>query len=141
MTNEIFFIPYKNGNGTLVDFDFTNPIHCLNWYDDGGGYARAYVYKNKTILLHRLLLNFPEEVDHINGKRNDNRMKNLRSVSRRNNQQNRDMHRDGKLPGCHFRKDIQRWQSQIWINGKNKHLGFYDTEQEAHERYKEELDG
>lgn len=74
-----------------------------------------------------------EEIDHINGDRTDNRLVNLRDVSHRGNQQNSPIHREGKPPGtC---KQGGRWRARIQIDGKRRHLGMFDTEEEAHAAY------
>lgn len=136
---ESYFIPFKNKGGTLVDLDFQSIIHCLNWSKDGRGYAKTHIPlingKQKNIDMHRLLLDFPKEVDHVNGKRNDNRIMNLRSVTHRENGQNRIEHRNGRLVGACFVKSKNKWKSQIEINGKAKHLGYYISELEAHKSY------
>ena len=75
------------------------------------------------------------QIDHINGIRDDNRIINLRNVTKRENQQNRKEHRKGNLVGATFNKTANKWQSQIQINGKQKFLGLYNTELEAHEAY------
>lgn len=82
--------------------------------------------------------NIPEElqVDHINGNRIDNRIENLRLVTQRENCQNQKGHRDGQLFGCNFDSRSGKYRSAIRINYKRIHLGYYDTEQEAHEVYK-----
>lgn len=129
-----YFIPYKNKGGTIVDWDFTNPIHCFTWTDDGKGYSRARIgIEDKRVRMHRMLLGFPKEVDHINGIKNDNRIANLREVTPRQNQVNKEIHRNGHLPGTTHRGD--KWISQIWINNTNKYIGIYDTEIEAHIAY------
>jgi hypothetical protein len=141
---KIFFIPYKNGGGTVVDWDFQSVIHCLNWCGNDSGYSTINLYlgkKNnkditKNIRLHRLLMGFPEEVDHINGRRNDNRDENLRSVTKRKNQQNMKCHRDGKLVGASYYKRYKKYESRIKINEKNIYLGLFNTEMEAHLEYK-----
>lgn len=134
----MFFIPYQNGGGTIVDSDFTNPIHCFSWYNNRG-YAQTTITlehrKQKQIKMHRLLLGFPKEVDHINGKRNDNRIKNLRSVTSSQNACNRNIHRKGKLIGTTLDKRRNKWISQTRINNKLKFIGYYDTEIEAHIAY------
>jgi hypothetical protein len=81
-----------------------------------------------------------KHLDHINGNRIDNRLLNLRESTSRENQQNRIEHRNGHLVGSSFRKDIKKWQSTIVINKKKRHLGFFNTKEEAHQRYLLELD-
>lgn len=140
MTSYEYFIPYKNGGGVMVDWDFTNPIHCLNWYKEKSGYSRSMIYignqKYKEILMHRMLLEYPKEnTDHINGIRNDNRLSNLREVTVRENAQNRIEHRNGGLPGARYYKITGRWRSMCTVNNETIYLGFFDTEQQAHDKY------
>jgi hypothetical protein len=73
-------------------------------------------------------------IDHINGNRLDSRMENMRLVTDRVNMQNMKVHRDGQLVGAAFRKRIGKYQALIYI-GKLIHLGYYETEQEAHRAY------
>ncbi len=74
-------------------------------------------------------------IDHINGIKTDNRLENLREFTQRENSQNQYRHRAGKLPGCYFDKSNQRWRAQLQIEGEHKHIGRFDTEQEAHAAY------
>ncbi|WP_139412051.1 HNH endonuclease [Aeromonas veronii] len=74
-------------------------------------------------------------IDHINGRRYDNRPENLRVVTARQNQQNHASHRSGRLVGTTFYKAAGKWRSQIKVDGKIVHLGLFDTEQIAHEAY------
>lgn len=107
---------------------------------DANGYT--YIRINKKLYkAHRLswLYVYGEwpknQIDHINGVKNDNRVINLRDVTNRENHQNKKEHREGKLVGCNFHKKTQKWRAQIQINGRLKHLGYYNTELEAHEAY------
>lgn len=75
------------------------------------------------------------QIDHINGIRTDNRIKNLREVTHRENLQNQNKHRDGHLVGTRFNKKAKKWQAQIQIEGKKIHLGYYNTQLEAHKAY------
>jgi hypothetical protein len=96
--------------------------------------------KSKKYGAHRLAwLYYHEEwpqndIDHINGVKSDNRIINLRHVTRRQNQQNRANHRDGCLPGATRHRN--KYQAQIQINKKAYYLGYFDTELEAHLAYK-----
>lgn len=80
-----------------------------------------------------------DEVDHINGDRLDNRLMNLRLATRTINAQNlRSVPRGQKLPmGVYFhaRKKVRVYSASIEINGRSKHLGYFDTPQMAQEAY------
>lgn len=80
------------------------------------------------------------EIDHINGIRSDNRIINLRDVTRRQNAQNKNTHRNGRLPGCYLHTQSRKWHSQIQVGDKRISLGLYDTEIEAHMAYVKALE-
>ena len=103
----------------------------------GGKDTKGYVcirVAGKTYKAHRLAWlyvygEWPQnEIDHINGCTNDNRILNLRDVSKSINQQNR-----RSVKG--YSKDGNRWKAQIRACGKWTHLGCFETEQEAHNAY------
>tara|TARA_R110001632_G_scaffold600_2_gene2109 strand:+ start:580 stop:1089 length:510 start_codon:yes stop_codon:yes gene_type:complete len=68
-------------------------------------------------------------IDHKNQNKKDNRIANLRPATHSENKQNRD------VKGCNFDKRSNKWRARIKLNGKEKHIGYYDTEEEAHEAY------
>jgi hypothetical protein len=74
------------------------------------------------------------DIDHINGDRTDNRIINLRDITRRQNLQNMEKHRNGKLPGA--TRVGEKWQSQIQKGKETFFLGMYETELEAHLAYR-----
>lgn len=69
-----------------------------------------------------------ENIDHINGVRADNRIANLRDVSHALNAQNTAHGR-----GAHFHKPTGGWKSAIRIGGRNIHLGYFSSAEEAEE--------
>lgn len=75
------------------------------------------------------------QIDHINGDTRDNRIKNLRIVSPRENQRNRREHRRGKLCGCYFHKASGKWAAQLKYKGELHYIGLFPTEVEAHSAY------
>jgi hypothetical protein len=74
-------------------------------------------------------------VDHANGVKTDNRPENLRLATMRQQSQNRCVHRAGHLVGSYWQKLVKKWEAQISIDGKSRHLGFFDTAEEAHTVY------
>lgn len=73
-------------------------------------------------------------IDHINGKRDDNRIANLRDIPFGENLRNRTKVLSSTgLMGAVRVKD--RFQAQIRINGKPKYLGLFDTAEEASAAY------
>lgn len=97
--------------------------------------------KKAGFMAHRLAWLFvfgkwPErQIDHINGIPDDNRIENLRDVSGSVNQQNKACHRSGKIVGVSYRKDKKKWCAKIGVNGKQKFVGYFNTEQEAHKAF------
>ena len=73
-----------------------------------------------------------EQIDHINGIRDDNRICNLRSVTRQQNQWNRTT---AKGYYKQIYKDSIYYIAQISINTKPIYLGSYNSEEEARNAY------
>jgi hypothetical protein len=79
-----------------------------------------------------------EQIDHINGIKDDNMISNLREATNRQNQQNqknpKKSNRSGYL-GVSYRKDCGRWRATLYYNGHNKSLGDFETPELANEAY------
>lgn len=78
------------------------------------------------------------DVDHINGISSDNRLENLRDVTRAVNCQNRrraHSNNESGLLGVSRDKRSGRWQSRIMVAGKSKSLGMFDAPEDAHSAY------
>lgn len=78
------------------------------------------------------------EIDHINGDKSDNRLANLRDVSRRVNKQNirkANTNNTTGLLGVSAWKG--RWAARINVNGRDKTIGYFDTPEAAHAAYVE----
>lgn len=130
---------------------------CFRWYKARGrnshcigqiagtvtadGYVRI-VFKGKSYLAHRIVWflahgTWPEEIDHKNGNRQDNRLGNLRASTKRQNQQNRKSHRMGRLVGARWEPRRSHWICKRVVDGKQRYLGSFATELEAHQKYME----
>lgn len=100
-------------------------------------YVRCKIKVNdkwKTKSLHRFLTKAEDglQIDHIDGNPLDNRRSNLRAVTHQQNHFNRTSAR-----GCYWNKLLKKYQAQITVDGKQIHLGCFDTEQEARAAYLE----
>lgn len=134
-------LEYDRATGKLFWVNNRGGVLC-NGNEAGSikdGYLRVEI-AGKSVYAHRIawFLHYgawPEkEIDHINGNPTDNRIENLRDVSRWENLSNMSIHRKGKLVGTKFdkRRIKNPWRSQIGLNGEQKHLGCFSTELEAH---------
>lgn len=91
------------------------------------GHRLAFLYMTGSI---------PSAVDHINRDRADTRWANLRGASTAENARNQGKRpsKYSSLKGVTFNKSLGYWVAQIGCNG-NKHLGYFKSEQAAHEAY------
>jgi hypothetical protein len=90
--------------------------------------------KRTTLYLHRYLLGPAPfqgaQVDHVDGSPLHNRRENLRWVTHQQNQQNQVGAR-----GYYWNKLFNKWQARIRVDGRQIHLGYFATEQEARAAY------
>lgn len=77
------------------------------------------------------------EIDHINGDRSDNRFENLRRTTHADNMKNMSKHKDNTsgFKGVFWAQHARRWRSYICANGRSKHLGYFNTPEEAYAAY------
>ncbi len=105
------------------------------------GYRMGAV-EGKLYLAHRVIWfmvyrYWPEQIDHINGIKTDNRLENLRDVSNAENSRNIGLRSDNRS-GYHgvFQLPHGKWESRITVDRKVVHLGNYDTYEQALARRK-----
>jgi hypothetical protein len=110
---------------------------------DSKGYEKVQI-DGKKYLVHRVLwcvTNFIEpcdlkdEIDHKNGDPSDNRIENLRVVSKKVNRKNRinPWNKIGVL-GVKPHKS-GKYEARVSCNGKQYYLGVFETKEMAHEVY------
>ena len=101
------------------------------------GYLSVAVAR-KQYLAHRIIFMmvngyWPEHVDHINHNKADNRWNNLREVQQEVN--NRNMPKQANSAtgyvGVSYMKARNKYRAYITVNSKAKHLGSFDTVEEA----------
>ena len=94
------------------------------------GYIKIKIHK-KQYYAHRLVWLWhhgylPEkDIDHINQNKSDNRIENLREVSRSCNLRNSKTpkHNTSGVKGVCWNKSQKKWEAQITVNSKTKYAG------------------
>ena len=109
-------------------------------FSTGPEVYRAIRVDGRSILEHRLAFLYmcgtvPNQVDHINGVRDDNRWVNLRESDHSLNAQNQRKNRKSKsgILGVYYGR--ASYFSSININGKKIYLGSFPTADEAFSAY------
>lgn len=148
-TVEVFqeFFEYDPATGLLSRKKKSSKYSGFDTDSQAGYTNRGYIKINflgKAYFVHRLawLLyygSWPEnEIDHINHNTSDNRITNLRDVTRSGNQQNRitasRISKTGLL-GSSRKKGTDIYIAQITINNEKIHIAYRPTPEEAHEEY------
>lgn len=98
--------------------------------------AGMYYQAHRLVWLYITGMWPSEWIDHINGKKDDNRFENLRDTSWSMNMHNlksaKKHNKSGLLGVSPFKS---RWIAQIQKNGQKIHIGVYDTPDAAHQAY------
>lgn len=112
----------------------------------GHKYARVSI-KNKMVYVHHVVWlwhhnSLPKEIDHINRNRFDNRIENLRPTDRSANNINTNIRSNNTsgASGVSFDKRYKKWHVRIGVNGKTKHIGYFDDFDVARQKRQEAID-
>lgn len=105
----------------------------------------AIIIDGEKFLAHRVAWlyvhgEWPSEfIDHINRNKTDNRMENLRTATKRDNESNKPAtsRNSTGYKGVHWRGDAKKYRAVIRENGKRKSLGYFETAEEAARAYDE----
>ena len=139
-------IALTQGKTALVDNEDYEWLSQWKWHAHKDGNT-FYVHRAggrvngsmTTIRMHAVILGKPPKdmiTDHVDGNGLNNQRNNLRFVTTRGNAQNRSrVVKTSQYIGVFWRKDCKKWASKIYINGKNKHLGTFISEQIAYAAY------
>ena len=126
----ITYIILNNNARAIIDTDCIKLVNSYTWTKYKNGYC--YNVVNGT-MLHRVLMNITDSnilIDHINHNTLDNRLENLRIVTRQQNSFN-SKPINGKTKGIYYESKSEKWISQICISGKMKHIGRYNKKEDA----------
>lgn len=93
---------------------------------------------NRNFLAHRVIWAmtydcWPECIDHKNGCGTDNRLRNLRAVSRAINQRNQKLHSSNTsgIRGVSWDRFREKWIASVKIDGQSIYLGGFDDKEQA----------
>ena len=118
---------------TKIDKEDLEKVKGYKWCLNSYGYVITTLNR-KVIWLHRIILGYlpiKYEVDHRDTDPLNNRKYNLRFVTRSQNNMNK------KSKGYCWNKLRNKWQSQIKINKKCIHLGYFIDKKDAIKARKE----
>jgi hypothetical protein len=94
--------------------------------------GRFYVRANKKRYLRSRLIFFmhhgwfPDEVDHVDGVRDNDRVENLRAATASENQCNKRRLRNNTSGFKNIRFKAKKWNVELKLNNKNYYFGRYD---------------
>ena len=118
---------------------------------DKYGYLRIGLCRNgceKKYRVHQLVamafLNHTPKghdcvVDHINEDKSDNRLCNLQIISNRANINKSKRKGSSRYRGVSYYSKLNKWRAKAYINGKHRHLGYFNSEEEASNAYEKSI--
>ena len=137
-------IPLTKGFVTIIDDEDYDLVSQYRWhvlaFKDGRKYATRTVNisGHRTSQYLRSLITGFKLVDHADLDGLNNRRNNLRNASHSLNHANQPKRRGvSKYKGVNWRKDCQKWEAKIRVNGRTIYLGMFRTEKEAARKYDE----
>ena len=117
--------------GKLADSYINNwGYRRVSWDRGASGRVREYAHRLVWYMFNGQI---PDGlmIDHIDLDKSNNRIENLRLITKSGNSQN------SKRKGYFWDTRANKWRSQIKIDGKTIHLGFFTEEQTARATYLE----
>lgn len=110
--------------------------------NDGYGYRQSSIFRC-IAKAHRVVWamvhgQWPsDQIDHINGKKDDNRLENLRQATNAQNMRNLGAYANNTSgsKGVCWHKGARKWMAQITVDGKCRYLGLFAKKQDAVDAY------
>jgi hypothetical protein len=141
-------IQLTSGQICLVDVEWYDRLSQMSWTPSTHHFTTYAVNRQRYgqgrrhfRYMHRLIVApLPGYVvDHINGNGLDNRVCNLRQVSRANNARNRAgvSNTSSVYKGVSFSFKRKHWTADITKDGKHIYLGSFDSQESAAQAYNE----
>lgn len=96
------------------------------------------MWKNKTMYLHRMIFMYhrgylPEQIDHIDGNKSNNKIDNLRAADNSLNMHNTTKRTDNTsgVKGVWFSNRYNKWIAEFQFRNKKIHVGTFIDKKEA----------
>ncbi len=141
-------IKLNHGKYAMVDDEDFEELNKHKWYyyrvrDSDLGYAVRSIPigngKQKTIGMHRVIMNTPEGelTDHKDRNGINNQKNNMRACDKHQNGMNRsgDKNTTSEYKGVAWAKKNKKWRAKIYFNGKFIHIGMFTCEKKAAKAY------
>lgn len=128
----------------VIDAEDMNIVSSYTWWVNNGNAPVVYtsIWTNPigySLSLSNLVMGTDYKLDHINRNPFDNRKSNLRFCTNSQNGANRiyktKRPKSSKYKGVSFHKQHRKFGANIKVMYKAKHLGYFDTEEEAARAY------
>ncbi len=135
-------IELSHGKFAIVDAEDYEQLSQYKWcavQREWTWYAKTFLLDGTPISIHRVITDAPKGlvVHHIDHNGLNNRRSNLQLCTNIQNQRSRGPNRVGssKYKGVHRRKSCKKFRARITHNGKNIHLGLFESEIDAAKAY------
>lgn len=112
-----------------------NGYVSADWSDENGKHQISL--HQAIIQLSGQIVQPGEEIDHKDGDGLNNLDDNLRICTHVQNSHNQGKHKNNTsgLKGVSWYKKINKWESYIGYNGRQEHLGYFNTKEDAARAY------
>lgn len=138
-------VPLKHGGFAVIDDEDYELVSAYKWRLNQHGYAvshRMVEGKVEAVFMHRLINATPsgEITDHIDQDKLNNRRSNLRTASKSLNSFNSKIHTRNRSGYRGVSRVNRRWRAAIVVDGRQVHLGYFDSPEEASAAYQRHLE-
>lgn len=139
---------YASGRAALIDDEDYEVVSAHRWRawekrrPNGtidGPYGVTQVFRGgrrASLFMHTLITGWPR-TDHRNGNGLDNQRSNLRPATAAQNNHNQRSHigSSSQYKGVTWYSRYGKWMAQIKVAGKNRNLGYFESEEDAAAAY------
>ena len=143
-------IPLSKGYFAQVDDADFDELSKFKWNANVNGgrvyavrYYKVEIGVFKTVYMHRQIMGVTDRkvhVDHWKGNGLNNQRGNLRTCTHKQNLMNRAGNPNGtsKFKGVSWDTQHEKWVVHISVNGKAKHVGRFESEEEAARQFNQQ---